>query len=351
MSAAQPPLGGPSHYAGATPNYMTPRTPRTPKTPDEYGTLAKKAGFSGRQHRTREEKLKDLMDRVRRHRAKQKVGNSFDMPPLPDDISRANELVRLRETYGTYPMDSLEALKALGRSQEAETTPIDYSKIAQERQAAYKAGIRRMAEETRRERIQDAYIDVLVGYEEEEWPNRPILGPISSRSSKLGQNSAHPGFMTTPMLNHKKQAVLANDLRLLKTRHDDIIERLDYAHSKTMIAIRGAAKTQSKIGEQEARRKAEMLEKVPASYQAWQSLDEGRRTRVARFLQLPDEHKDREVEKRQWNREDAMALHQSYRNEPEFQADVNALLAKRVATDPRRRPTVSNPPNVTPAQP
>ncbi|KAG8748400.1 hypothetical protein FRC10_005947 [Ceratobasidium sp. 414] len=345
MSAAS--LGSSTHHAGATPNYMTPRTPRTPKTPDEYGSLAKKAGFPGRQHRTREEKLKDLMERVRRHRAKQKVGNPFEMPPLPDDISRANELVRLRETHGTYPMDSLETLKALGRPPEAETAPIDYSKIAQERQAAYKEGLRRMAEERRRERVQDAYIDVLVGYEEEEWPKRPIPGLSGSRSSKLGQSPTQPGPMVTPM----RQMVLADDLRRLKTRHDDILERLDYAHSKTIIAIRGAEKTQSKLGEQEARRKAELLEKVPASYQAWKSLDEGRRARVARFLQLPDEHKDKEVDKRQWNREDAMTLYQAYKNEPEFQADVNALLAKRVTTDPRRRPTLLNPPNVTPAQP
>ncbi|KAG8689894.1 hypothetical protein FRC08_010748 [Ceratobasidium sp. 394] len=94
-----------------------------------------------------------------------------------------------------------------------------------------------------------------------------------------------------------------------------------------------------------------MLEKVPASYQAWQALDEGRQVRVARFLQLPDEHKDKEVERRQWNREDAMTLYQAYKNEPGFQTEVNALLAKRVAIDPRRRPTVSNPPNLPSAQP
>ncbi|KAG8685777.1 hypothetical protein FRC08_012919, partial [Ceratobasidium sp. 394] len=224
MPATQAPPGGPTHHAGATPNYMTPRTPRTPKTPDEYGSLAKKAGFSGRQHMTREEKLKDLTERaIRKHRAKLKLGSPFDVPPPPDDISRANELVRLRETYGTHPIDSLEALKALGRSQEAETTPIDYFKIAQERQATYKEGLRRMAEETRRERIQDAYIEVLVGYEEEEWPKRPIPG-LSSRSSKLGQSSTQPGPTVTP------ETVLANDLRMLKARHDDIIERLDYAH-------------------------------------------------------------------------------------------------------------------------
>ncbi|KAG9086936.1 hypothetical protein FS749_003275 [Ceratobasidium sp. UAMH 11750] len=241
-------------------------------------------------------------------------------------------------------MPSLEALKALGRSQEAETTPIDYFKIAQERQATYKEGLRRMAEETRRERVQDAYIEVLVGYEEEEWPKRPIPG-LSSRSSKLGQNSTQPGPTVTP------ETVLANDLRMLKARHDDIIERLDYAHCKTLVTLRNAAQAQKHAGEQEARRKAEMLEKVPASYQAWQALDEGRQVRVARFLQLPDEHKDKEVERRQWNREDAMTLYQAYKNEPGFQTEVNALLAKRVAIDPRRRPTVSNPPNLPSAQP
>ncbi|KAG8706571.1 hypothetical protein FRC09_002343 [Ceratobasidium sp. 395] len=332
---------------------MTPRTPRTPKTPDEYGGNLKKAGF-GRQHRTPEERLEELMARVRRHRAKQRIGNSFDMPPLLDgtafvckvkigdltyfpDMSRANELAKLRETHGTNRMDSLESLKALGRLRGAETAPIDHLKIAQERQATYKDGLHRMAEETRRERVQDAYASVLAGYDLEEWPKRPIPGPGGNKSSKLGQNPAHSDVTATPMV------LLTNDIRILKTRHDDIRERLNYAHSKTMIAIRGAAKSQSRLEEQEARRKAEMLDKIPASYQAWKSLDEGRRTRVARFLQLPDEHKDKEVEKRKWNREDAMALNHAYKNEQEFQTDINALLAKRVTTDPRRRP-----PNATP---
>ncbi|KAG9081022.1 hypothetical protein FRC07_014694 [Ceratobasidium sp. 392] len=342
MPAAQASLGGPSHRASATPNYMTPRTPRTPKTPDEYGNL-KKAGFSSRSHRTPEERLKDLMERVRRHNYKRSVGNSFDMPPLPDDLSRANELVRLRETYGTCHLDSLEALKALGRSQGAETTSIDHSKIAHERQATYKAGIRHMAEEMRRERLQDAYAGVLVGYDEEEWSKRPVPSLGSSKSGKLGHSSAQSEDTASPMI------LLANELRILKTRHDDIQERIDYAHSKTMIAIRGTAKTQSRLEEQEARRKAEILDKIPASYQAWKLLDEGRRARIARFLQLPSEQKDKEVSKRQWNRNDAMDLNDAYKKEPEFQADVNALLAKRVATDPRRRPSMIAP-NATPTQ-
>ncbi|QRV74130.1 hypothetical protein RhiJN_02144 [Ceratobasidium sp. AG-Ba] len=338
-----PPPGGSAHHPGATPNYMTPRTPRTPKTPDEYGSLAKKAGFSHRQPRTREERMKDLMERVRRHGAKKRNGNAFDLPPLSDDISRANELVRLRETYGTYPMDNLESLRALGRLQEAETTPPDYPKIAQERQTIYKEGVRRMAEQTRRERIQDAYVDVLVGYEEEEWHKRPI--PVgSSRSSKLGQNPNQQTAVVTPMV------VLEHELKVLKTRHDDIRERLDYANSKTIIAIRGTGKNQNKLAEQEARRRAEVLDKVPTSFQAWKALDESRQVRIGRFLQLPDDQKDAEVEKRQWSREDAMALYQAFRSEPEFQAELNSLLAKRMTTDPRRRPT-SNPPGTTPGQP
>jgi hypothetical protein len=84
---AQASPDGLTHYAGATPNYMT---PRTPKTPDEHGSLAnmKKAGFH-RQQKTREE---SLMERVRQHRAKQKKGNAFDQPPLPDGTNLQESL-------------------------------------------------------------------------------------------------------------------------------------------------------------------------------------------------------------------------------------------------------------------
>jgi hypothetical protein len=272
---------------------------------------------------------------------------------------------------------SLETLRALGRSKDSETAPVDYSKLAQERQTLYKDGILRMAEEQRREQIQDAYLDVLVGYDEDEWPKRTIPRPGSSRPNKNGQSLAQSLPTANPVVrfskssvcetNFAKQAVLASDLRILKARHDDIRERIDYAHTKTMLSLRSAGNNKRKLDEREARYKAEMLDQVPASYQAWKVLDEGRRTRIARFLQLADGDKNDEVKKRKWSRDDAMTLNQAYRNEvcewaikswdclsdifcsqPDFQTDVNALLAKRVTTDPRRRPTASNPPSAVP---
>lgn len=74
-------------------------------------------------------------------------------------------------------------------------------------------------------------------------------------------------------------------------------------------------KKRRKFAQDEAKRIAETLDQVPLTYTSWKKLDEGRQARVARFLQLPDEQKDIDVQQKHWKRDDAMALYQEYKNE------------------------------------
>jgi hypothetical protein len=95
----------------------------------------------------------------------------------------------------------------------------------------------------------------------------------------------------------------------------EVLERVDHACSKTGVGILAANKQRQKLAQEEARRMADTLDQVPATYASWKRLDEGRQARVARFLQLPDEQKDADVYQKRWKREDAMKLYQEYKNE------------------------------------
>lgn len=310
----------------------------TPRTPDD-GALVAKPGAP--RQKTREEQLRErrqvLMERVRKNGAKRKHGNSFDKPMTTKDASHISELVRIRETHGGVSLGSLDSLRTLGRPNDDGSPTPDYAKLIQERNSLYQQNIKRVAKEIRKQEIGDAYIDILTSYEESEWPQQPIPRAPTQRSDSRGK-PAQPGTSPNPT------TLLARYVELSNLHHNDIRERLDHAHAKTVISLAGTAKDKNNLAQKEAKLKAERLDKVPLTYEAWKNLDEGRQFRVGRFLQLPDEQKDTEVTTRKWNREDAMALYQLYKNEPEFHAAVDAVVSKRTATDPRRRPTLSNAP-------
>jgi hypothetical protein len=69
---------------------------------------------------------------------------------------------------------------------------------------------------------------------------------------------------------------------------------------------------QKKEAERLVQAEARKQEQIPPSYVAWKKLNEARQVKVARFLQMPDEHKDANLAANNWNRDDAMKLHQEY---------------------------------------
>lgn len=299
-------------YAGATPNYMT---PRTPKTPDEHGSSLKKAGFPHlKQSRDKESQNghQARMERFRRSGLKhlKQHGSVFYRPIPPGGKPLAREILKTAQSIGTVPIGSLESLRGFSRSRNTQAGPPDHSVMIQENAKTYRNIIHHAAAAHVKKQMATTYIEL----KDEE----PMPKPI-----KLFIGHTQPCF--------------------------EVLERVDHSASKTRISAIRASKTRIKFAQVEARRKAEALDQVPKSYAAWKKLDEPRQARVAKFLQLPDDQKDQEVTLKRWNRNDAMTLNQQYKNEPEFQAEVSAILAKRVTTDPRRRPTLVNAQSITSA--
>ncbi|KAB5595000.1 hypothetical protein CTheo_1633 [Ceratobasidium theobromae] len=317
-----------NRHTSATTNFMT---PRTPKTPDEHGSsnLGKKAVFPHLDERHDRHHI--LMDRVRRHAALKRVGNTFDKPIIPEDKSRTKELLKIGQSAGQVSLGSLESLRGFSRSQDVQVTSPEHTMMALENFHAHRDGVHRAAAELAKNQRAMTYIEIT---KEEEPPN-PVIQRLDGRNKNKNRQAIEVTTPTKYLAQHVQPQF-------------EVLERVDHSCSKTYVGMLYEIKKRRKFAQDEAKRIAETLDQVPLTYTSWKKLDEGRQARVARFLQLPDEQKDIDVQQKHWKRDDAMALYQEYKNEPEFQADVTKVLAKRISTDPRRRLTLTNGPNSVP---
>ncbi|GAB1518240.1 hypothetical protein RhiTH_001299 [Rhizoctonia solani] len=196
---------------------------------------------------------------------------------------------------------------------EGDTPPTipDYTTIAREKTKIHYEGVHRAAVLLAEKQRANTYVDLL----------RVDEPPATSNAKSKG----HP---MKELVSH--------------ARHQfDVIERVDHSFIKTCAGIIGRKKEAERFAQAEARKQ----DQIPTSYAAWKKLSEARQVKVARFLQTADEHKDSILVANNWNREDAMRLHQEYLDQPEFKDEVSTLLARRITTDPRKRPTTTQTPN------
>ncbi|CCO28478.1 hypothetical protein BN14_02473 [Rhizoctonia solani AG-1 IB] len=303
------PHGSPESYAGSLP-FMTPRTPRSPE--DTRSVL----GTGGFPH------IKSRLDTTRGDKAKQsgairRIGNVFNQPlegPCEPDKDQLKELLKLGQTHGQVSLGSLESIRSFSRSGDTPPTVPDYAAIARDKSKIHYEGVHRAAAALAEKQRANTYIDLL----------RVEEPPISGNATSKGHQSSDP---TRELVNH--------------ARHQfDVLERVDHSFIKTCAGIVRQKKEAERLVQAEARKQ----EQIPPSYVAWKKLNEARQVKVARFLQMPDEHKDANLAANNWNRDDAMKLHQEYLDQSEFKTEVSKLLAKRTTTDPRKRPTLKQSP-------
>ncbi|CAE6454944.1 unnamed protein product [Rhizoctonia solani] len=303
-------------YAGSMP-FMTPRTPRSPE--DNRAVL----GTGGFPH------IKSRLAATRGDKAKQsgalgRVGNPFN--GALEDKDQLKELLKLAQTHGQTSLGSRESLLSFSRSGDTPPTIPDHLTVAREKSKIHYEGIHRAAVALSEKERANTYIDLL----------------------RVDEPPAPPSDTSGTRNKEKPRAVVLDPTRELASHarvRSEVLERVDHSFMKTCMGIANDYKMRKKDAEMASKADARRLDQVPTSYAAWKKLDEGRQVKVARFLQLTNDQKDADLANRQWNRDDAMTLYKEYMDQPEFKADVTKLLAKRVTTDPRRRPTVSSTPN------
>ncbi|QRW17130.1 hypothetical protein RhiXN_05132 [Rhizoctonia solani] len=295
------PHGSPESYAGSLP-FMT---PRTPISPDDTRSVLGTGGFPH---------VKSRLDTTRGDKAKQsgafrRTGNVFNHPL--EDKDQLKGLLKLGQTHGQTSLGSLESIRSFSRSGDTPPTIPDYTTIAREKTKIHYEGVHRAAVLLAEKQRANTYVDLL----------RVDEPPATSNAKSKG----HP---MKELVSH--------------ARHQfDVIERVDHSFIKTCAGIIGRKKEAERFAQAEARKQ----DQIPTSYAAWKKLSEARQVKVARFLQTADEHKDSILVANNWNREDAMRLHQEYLDQPEFKDEVSTLLARRITTDPRKRPTTTQTPN------
>ncbi|KAH7335249.1 hypothetical protein B0J17DRAFT_719793 [Rhizoctonia solani] len=312
------PHGSPDsvNYAGSLP-FMTPRTPRSPEDPRAVlGT----GGFPHMKSRL----VASRGDKAKQSGALSRVGNPFNA--ALEDKEQLKELLKLAQTHGQTSLGSLESLRSFSRSGDTPPTIPDHLTVVREKSKIHYEGIHQAAVALSEKERASTYIDLLRVDE----PPAPLSDAGSTRSKE------------------KPRAVALDPTRELASHarvRSEVLERVDHSFMRTCVGIANDYRVRKKDAEKVAKAEARRLDQVPTSYAAWKKLDEGRQVKVARFLQLTNDQKDADLTQRQWNRDDAMNLYKEYMDQPEFKADVSKLLAKRVTTDPRRRPTVSSIPN------
>ncbi|KAJ1306841.1 hypothetical protein OPQ81_007826 [Rhizoctonia solani] len=295
-------------------------TPRTPRSPDDTRTVLGTGGFPHMKSRLAVTRA----DKAKQSGAIKRVGNVFNKPL--EDKDQLKDLLKLGQTYGQVSLGSLESLRSFSRSGDTPATIPDYATVAKEKSKIHYEGVHRAAIALAAKERANVYVDLL----RVEEPPAFLSGANNTRSKdKSSTVSSDP---TRELIAH--------------TRHQfEVLERVDHSFIKTFAGIGRAHKEQIRSAEKVAQVEARRLDQVPTSYSAWKKLDEGRQVKVARFLQLTNDQKDADLALKHWNRDDAMALYHEYMAQPEFQAEVSKVLAKRTTTDPRKRPTVSNTPN------
>ncbi|KAF8757636.1 hypothetical protein RHS01_03250 [Rhizoctonia solani] len=296
------PHGSPESYAGSLP-FMT---PRTPISPDDTRSVLGTGGFPH---------VKSRLDTTRGIRPSNQVHSEGPETYLiihwKSDKDQLKGLLKLGQTHGQTSLGSLESIRSFSRSGDTPPTIPDYTTIAREKTKIHYEGVHRAAVLLAEKQRANTYVDLL----------RVDEPPATSNAKSKG----HP---MKELVSH--------------ARHQfDVIERVDHSFIKTCAGIIGRKKEAERFAQAEARKQ----DQIPTSYAAWKKLSEARQVKVARFLQTADEHKDSILVANNWNREDAMRLHQEYLDQPEFKDEVSTLLARRITTDPRKRPTTTQTPN------
>ncbi|CAE6426170.1 unnamed protein product [Rhizoctonia solani] len=299
------PHGSPESYTGSLP-FVTPRTPRSP---DDTRSVLGTGGFPH---------IKSRLDTTRGDKAKQsgatRLGSIFTGACEPDK-DQLKELLKLEQTHGQVSLGSLESIRSFSRSGDTPPTIPDYATIAREKTKIHYEGVHRAAALLAEKQRANTYIDLL----------RVEEPPIPSNAGRKGHQPSDP---TRELVSHARHRF-------------EVLERIDHSFIKTCAGIVGRKKEAERLAQAEARKQ----DQIPSSYTAWKKLNETRQVKVARFLHMADEHKDANLTANNWNRDDAMRLHQEYMDQPDFKAEVSKLLAKRTTTDPRKRPMVTNTPN------
>lgn len=263
-------------------------------------------------------------DKAKQSGALNRVGNPFNNPL--EDKDQLKELLKLAQTHGQVSLGSLESLRSFSRSGDTPPTIPDHHTVAREKSKIHYEGIHKAAVALVEKERANTYIDLL------RVDEPPTL--LNDAGSTRGKEQPRPVALdpTRELASHARV-------------RSEVLERVDHSFMKTCMGIANEYRTRKKEAEKAAQAEARKLDQVPTSYAAWKKLDEGRQVKVARFLLLTNDQKDADLALRQWNKDDAKTLYMEYMDQPEFQADVNKVLAKRVTTDPRRRPTVSSTPN------
>ncbi|CAE6479563.1 unnamed protein product [Rhizoctonia solani] len=303
-------------YAGSLP-FVTPRTPRSP---DDTRSVLGTGGFPHMKSRLATTRA----DKAKQSGALKRVGNVFNQPL--EDKDQLKELLKLGQTHGQVSLGSLESLRSFSRSGDTPPSVPDYATVTREKHKMHYEGVHKAAVALAEKERAKVYIDIL-----------RVDEPSTYLSST--NNTRNKGQPLAVTLDPRRE--LASHAR----HRFEVLERVDHSFLKTYAGIARDYKQRRRDAEKAAQAEARKLDQVPANYVAWKKLDEGRQAKVARFLQLTNDQKDTDLALKHWNRDDAMKLYHEYMDQPEFQADVSKLLAKRVTTDPRRRPNVFNTPN------
>ncbi|CAE7218724.1 unnamed protein product [Rhizoctonia solani] len=284
-------------YAGTIPAM----TPRTPRSPDDTRSVLGTGGFPHMKSR-----LATRAEKAIQSGAMKRIGRPFNLPI--EDKDQLKDLLKLAQTHGQVSLGSLESLRSFSRSGDTPPSIPDHTTVIREKSRMHYEGIHQAAVALSHKERANVYIDLLLAEE-------PV--PFSGASHTESRGKSPP---------------TASDA----TANTSDIDLRPW---------NGDSKKRKKDAEKAAQAEARRLDQIPATYAAWKKLDEDRQVKVARFLQLADGQKDSNLANRNWNRDDAMALHMEYLAQPEFKSEVSQLLARRMTTDPRRRPTVSSTPN------
>ncbi|CAE6440765.1 unnamed protein product [Rhizoctonia solani] len=299
-------------YAGTLPAM----TPRTPRSPDDTRTVLGTGGFPHMKSR-----LATRAEKAKQSGAIKRIGYPFNQ--ALEDKDQLKELLKLTQTHGQVSLGSLESLRSFSRSGDTPPTIPDHITVIRDKSKMHYEGIHRAAVALSEKERANLYVDLL----RVEEPLIPLGGASNAKSK--GKLPPDPGKELVRHARHRTE----------------VLERVNHSFAKTCAGIASDYKQRKKDAEKAAQAEARRLDQVPTSYAAWKKLDEGRQVKVARFLQLTNEQKDIDLANKNWNRDDAMVLYNEYMDQPEFQSDVSQVLAKRMSTDPRRRPTVSSTPN------
>ncbi|CAE6482210.1 unnamed protein product [Rhizoctonia solani] len=294
-------------------------TPRTPRSPDDTRTVLGTGGFPHMKSR-----LATRAEKAKQSGALKRIGSPFNQ--TLEDKDQLKELLKLAQTHGQVSLGSLDSLRSFSRAGDTPPTIPDHITVVREKSKIHYEGIHQAAVALSENERANVYIDLL---RVEEPPIPPSSTSNTKNKGKLSPVTSDP---TRELVRHARH-------------RSEVLDRVNHSFAKTCAGIASDYRQRKKDAEKAAQAEARRLDQVPTNYAAWKKLDEGRQVKVARFLQLTNEQKDIDLTNKHWNRDDAMALYAEFLKQPEFQSEVGQVLAKRMTTDPRRRPTISGTPN------